>query len=115
MGFRMGRLRHKVTFQRQADTQDDWGEEDRTWSNLVTKGDGSVRCSIEPLIGRELDTARGRDDETTHKIRVRWRKAIQDLRASDRAVGADGQVYDIKEIINVRKLNRELVIRCVSA
>lgn len=114
MSIRPGRHRHKVTFQRQSDEQDDWGEEEDSWTNLVTTGDGSVRCSIEPLVGRELENARGQDNETTHKIRLRWRKALRDLRASDRAVDADGTVYDIQDVIDVRKLNRELVITCVA-
>lgn len=111
---RIGRLKHKVTFQRQGIGQDDWGDKSDSWVNLVATGDGSVRCSIEPLIGRELENARGQDDETSHKIRLRWRAALSGLRASDRAVDASGNTYDIKSVINVRNANRELVIHCVS-
>lgn len=68
---RRGRLRHRALLQTPTEAEDDYGEEGATWSTGV-----AVRCDIEPLSGRELETARAISSELTHKITMNYREGM---------------------------------------
>lgn len=101
-----GRLRHKVTLQRQDTTQNAVGERTLTYTDLATR-----RVRIEPLNGREYFEEGAEKAEVTARIRLRYDNSLSDLGSGDRVVHG-AVVYDIKSVINVEERNRELVLMC---
>lgn len=64
---RAGRLRHRVTFQYHAEVVGSGGERTKTWGDLAT-----VWASVDPMTSRELNTNSQIQQNTTHKITVRY-------------------------------------------
>ena len=63
---RAGKLRHPVTIQTAAETQDAFGEATQVWSSAIT-----CWASIEPLSGRELLQGDQIIAECSHRVRLR--------------------------------------------
>ena len=63
---RAGRLRHRVTIQEKSVSQNSFGEEVITWTDVKT-----VWASIEPLRGREYIELRQAQADVTTRIRMR--------------------------------------------
>lgn len=98
-----GRRDKLVTFKRRGTTQDAAGQVIETWTEIET-----VWASIEPIAGREYFNASGERAEVTHRLGVVYGPS---LAPRDRAeYGA--RVFDIKSVINVRELNRDLELMC---
>lgn len=103
---RAGRLRASITVQRQATTQDSYGQRNNTWTTLLT-----TRASIEPISGREFFLQSGEQAEVSTRIRLRYSVAADTIRPSDR-IAADGKIYNIHAIMPDPK-SRELLLMCV--
>lgn len=107
---RTGNLRKLVRIQSRATTVDTAGQRVETWTDIVRR-----RVSIEPLNGREYFVASGENSEVTSRIRLRYDRALADVKAYDRVLDdnvSPNVVYDIESVINVRERNRELVLMC---
>jgi SPP1 family predicted phage head-tail adaptor len=68
---RIGKLRHRITFQEDTGTQDSGGFRTESWGNLATVP--TVSASVEPLSAGELFQAGQTRVEATHKIVIRER------------------------------------------
>lgn len=101
MAFTAQELNHKVTFEEQQTTRDEWGGEVVAW---VQVAEGFAK--FEPLVGREYFAARSLATEEQAKFTMRYRN---DLSPSMRLMH-DGQPWDITSIIKVRGQNREILI-----
>ena len=99
-------MRHWVTVEQQATTQDAVGQQTQTWTTITKR-----MAEIQPLNGREFFAASGEHSEVTTRIRMRYDDVTNAINAYDRIThGSD--TYDILSVINVDKRNHELVLMC---
>lgn len=103
---RAGAKKHRVSFERQADTVDSVGQRTRTWTELASR-----LVSIEPLNGREYFQASGYQSEVTTRIRATYETALSTLTSDDR-ITHGSVTYEIVSVINPQERNRELVLMC---
>lgn len=104
VGTNLGRLRHRITFQQQSSTQDGYGEQVNTWSNLKT-----VWASVEPLHGRERFAAQQVHSETTTRIKMRYQAGIE---SKMRALYGS-KTYDILSVIDLEERRIVLHLMCM--
>jgi SPP1 family predicted phage head-tail adaptor len=102
--FKAGDYRKLVTIQQRSLTQDSYGGQSETWSDVMT-----VWASIEPLSSRELMAAQAVQSETTHQIRIRYMPGIT---ADMRAV-YNGRYFNLARPLNTEERNIELVIPAI--
>ena len=72
---RSGQLNRRITLQRQSTAQDSYGGPVRTWTDL-----GTFWAEIQPLSGRELESAQRMASEISHQIVVRYQAIFADTR-----------------------------------
>ena len=72
---RAGQLNRRITLQRQSNVQDSYGGPVRTWLNVAT-----IWADIQPLTGRELESAQRMASEISHQITVRYQASLTDTR-----------------------------------
>lgn len=96
---RAGKMRARITIERNTPSQDGFGEMDPSWATLVT-----VWAEKEPLQGREAFGSDLQYSERPTVFRIRYASSIADLSVRDRVV--DGStVYDLVSVINVGDRN----------
>jgi len=100
---RAGRLRQRVTIQGKVVTQDTYGAEEITWTDVVT-----VWAAVEPLRGREFLEAQREGAEVTTRIVMRYRASVT---PEMRVVFGD-HTYDVLSVIQVEERRRELQLMC---
>ncbi len=100
---RAGRLRHRVTIQEKTVTQDTFGAEVITWSDVIT-----LWAGVEPLRGREFDELRRTGAEVTTRIVTRYKSGVlPEMRAT-----YNSHTYDILSVINLEERDREVHLMC---
>ncbi len=108
---RAGRLRHRLTLEKRADTQSDSGEVvptyaffDECWGN------------IKPLAGREYFAAQQLQADVTTEIIIRYRPGIDStirIRHRPNTQEGDGDVYDVTAVMQDDTSGiRELRLMC---
>ena len=70
-----GRLNRRISLQRLISAQDSYGGPVESWVDIAT-----VWASIEPLSGRELETAQRMASEVTHQVLLRHQPIFNDTR-----------------------------------
>jgi SPP1 family predicted phage head-tail adaptor len=106
MSIAAGNLSRRVTIQARTPSQDTFGAQSATWSDLAT-----VWASIEPLTGRELMNAQTLATEISHRITLRYQSAFANPKtvAAYRAVyGA--RVFDIHASTNESENNERITL-----
>jgi SPP1 family predicted phage head-tail adaptor len=108
---RAGPLRHRVTIQRRAESQDATGSVLWSWVDHAT-----VWAAIEPIMGREYFAAAQVQSEVSVKIRMRYR---DDLHSTMRIRHGDDSgspsrftYYEIIGIAVPRSEFRESILMC---
>lgn len=98
---RAGQLNRRIQLQRQSTVRDSMGGPQRTWLNLAT-----VWAEIQPLSGRELESAQRMASEVTHQITVRYQPMFADTRvvAGYRAL-YKARVFNIHAALNDEERN----------
>lgn len=99
-----GKLRHRVTFQRATETQNDFGESEQTFAALDT-----VWASVEALAGKERYSAMQTKADVDYRVVCRYNSTIASLGVKDRIVWGS-ITLDIKSVINTDGLNIELQV-----
>jgi len=99
---RIGKLRHRITFQQRTTTQNSYGELTETWADYATRW-----ASVEPLKGREYFSAKQTQAEVDVRFRCRY---LSGLNTADFRIKYGSRIYDIVSIINVDERNKELII-----
>lgn len=95
-----GRLRSKVTFQRQGTKKDDLGQTVNEWVDVCT-----IRAEIRDLSGKEYQNSQAEQSLTDCKILIRYRNDI----TTDMRVLCNGIYYDIKAVLeDVKRTRLEL-------
>ena len=102
-----GKLRHKITIETPAETQNSIGEPIPAWSTHTTRS-----ASVEPLQGRELYRAKQVDSEVSIRFRLRHDSLTGAITTKMR-VSWDSRLFDIESIINVNERNKEVHLMCV--
>lgn len=105
---RAGKLRERITFERRLPTLDGYGEEQGEWSALVS----NWPADVSPLIGREYFASQQTQSDTTVPIVCRYASEISGVTVKDR-IKHGSIYYDIKSIIDVNSMHRELRFMCV--
>ena len=96
-----GRLRSKVTFQRQGTNKDDLGQTVNEWVDVCT-----IRAEIRDLSGKEYQNSQAEQSLTDCKILIRYRN---DITTAMRAL-CNNTHYDIKAVLeDVKKTRLELM------
>lgn len=95
----IGKLRHRVTFQRLTKTRGLSGGEKNEWVGVCT-----VWARVSPLSGKALFAAQQNHSEVTGTIDLRYRK---DINAELRAM-YEGKIYHIHAVIDSELRHKEL-------
>jgi SPP1 family predicted phage head-tail adaptor len=103
-----GQLRKRVQLQQRSSSQDDYGQQLTSWTTLFT-----AWASVEPVSGAQLERARSIYNETSHKVTLRWRAQLNDIRqvGSYRVLYA-GRIFDVGASMNQDERNRTVVLLC---
>ncbi|MEX9222311.1 phage head closure protein [Providencia rettgeri] len=98
-----GRLRHKVTFQRNELVKLPSGARENQWVDIAT-----TRAEVKPISGRELLASGAEMSEITVRVWMRYRS---DINSTCRMV-FNGLNYDIQSVIpDVKKTRLELLCK----
>lgn len=97
-----GSLRHTIVVQRCTKTQDSYGQDVATWSDLIT-----MYAQVRAMAGREMEAANQTVAEARFKIRT-W-KPETTINREDRIVW-DGRTLDILDVEDPSGVGREIVI-----
>jgi SPP1 family predicted phage head-tail adaptor len=98
-----GNLRHRITFQKQTEAQNDYGEEIKDWVDEAT-----VWASINPISGKEFFSAEKVSSEVSHKINMRYTPGI----SPDMRIRFNERFFSIISVINFQERNIELQLLC---
>lgn len=98
---RAGRLRHRVTQQREQQTSDGGGGYEVAWVDVAT-----FWAAVEPTVGRESLEARQLEDAITHKIVLR---GPRDIKAKDRIVH-DGRAFNIRSVKDIQERGHRIEV-----
>ena len=103
----VGERRFRVTFQKAVIAKDDFGEPDKSWSDIWTSWAG-----IQPIMGAERVKADQAIADIDHRIVTRGRSELESLGPKDRATW-NGHIYDIRAVIwrDHRKSELEILAR----
>jgi len=103
-----GQLRKRIELQQRSSSQDDYGQQLTSWTTLF-----STWAAIEPVSGAQLDRARSIYNETSHRVTLRWRAQLNDIKqvGSYRVLYA-GRVFDVGASMNQDERNRTVVLLC---
>src|SRR5574340_2073 len=106
MAFNVGALRKRITLQSRATTQDTFGGQSTTWTDVAT-----VWAEIEPAGGRELMAVQSLPVAITHSIAVRYRAELANPKtvAGMRAVYGT-RIFDIHASMNESERNRMVTL-----
>jgi len=96
-------LRNRVTIQEKTVTQNTYGEEVITWSDVAT-----VWGAVEPIRGDEFIAMRREGAELTTRIVIRYRSGV----VTENRVTFGSHTYDIESIIHVEERQREMHLMC---
>lgn len=101
---RAGDLRHRVTLQKPVYSQDEFGQPENNWEDIVT-----VWAKIEDISGREYFIAQQAPTaQVSTRIIVRWRSGV---RPEMRIVHKD-RIFDIKAAFDPESRKRWLHVMC---
>ena len=104
---RAGDLRHRVTLQSPVASQDGYGAETVTWTDVAT-----VWAAVWPVRGREYFEARQTAAEVTHKVRIRYSTDVSGVTPKWRVVFGSRR-FDIEAVINPDERSKYLDLMCV--
>lgn len=100
---RAGDLRKRVKIQQRGTTQDSFGQQITTWTDVA-----EVWASIEPMSGRELMAAAAVQSETTHTVVIRYRPGI----VPAMRINYGGRLFNIGAVIDENERHRMLTLIC---
>ena len=92
---RAGILNKRITLQRKASVQDEWGQPVEQWRNVATVWGNILTVSGRGFVNQELASGGTEIARATTSIRIRKRAGID----STMRVVYGGQVYEIKAVL----------------
>jgi SPP1 family predicted phage head-tail adaptor len=105
-GVRAGQLARRLLIQSRSSSQDTFGGQQLVWTDLIT-----VWADIQPLSGRELESAQRMASEISHQITVRYQPIFADTRvvAGYRAL-YKGRIFNIHASMNEDEKNAVITL-----
>lgn len=103
---RGGRYRKRITIQEKTVTQNEFGEEEITWTTAA-----SAWASSAPMNGREFIETGREVAELWTRFYIRYRADVTFTPAM-RITDADSRIYDIEAVHNVSDRNQEILFLC---
>lgn len=100
-----GILRHRITLQRAARSEDGAGGFDTIWNDVAT-----VWARVRPTSAEEKFVAETSEMVTTHRVDMRYRRDISVLPGDRIKFGT--RFFEIRGIINGGEMNDALELRC---
>ena len=103
---RSGQLTRRLRIQSRSSAQDSFGGPQLSWGDVAT-----VWADIQPLSGRELESAQRLASEITHQIIVRYQPILADTRvvAGYRAL-YKARIFNIHACMNENERNAVVVL-----
>lgn len=98
---RSGNLKHKIEIQAHEESQNDFGEQESSWSKFQ-----DAYSSILPISAKETFTSKKLNAEITHKILIRFIPGVK----SDMRIVYGSRIFNIDSVINIREENKTLQI-----
>lgn len=99
---RSGNLKHKIVIQAYSETQNDFGEVVKGWTDFKT-----AYASITPVSAKEFFKA-GVQAEVTHKIEVRY---LKDIKPKMRVMYGTRE-FSIESVLDIREAHKTLQLMC---
>lgn len=108
------KLRNRVTLQRRVETQNTFGEVTWSWSDVA-----ELWADVETIAGKEYFAAQQVQGGADTKIRIRFRKGVNEkmriIRISEQGSPLRYEKFDILTVINWGERNRDLMLMCKRA
>jgi len=101
-----GAYRHRVTIQNYDDSEDELGQPQRKWADVLT----NASALVEDLTGRELLAAQEVHSTVSVRIRLRYRSGV----SPKMRVLFNGDSYNIEAVIRADALSVEMHLMCSS-
>ena len=99
----IGKLRHRITLQKQVNTVNDYGGAVTTWKNVAT-----VWADVRPLSGREYFSAQQVQSEVTTQI---WLRHIEGIKPTMK-VKFGKREFEILSVLNTQERDVSLQLMC---
>lgn len=99
----IGKLRHRITLQKQVNTVNDYGAAVTTWKNVAT-----VWADVRPLSGHEYFSAQQVQSEVTTQI---WLRYLDGIMPTMR-VKLGKRTLEIVSVLNMQERNVSLQLMC---
>lgn len=99
-----GKLRHKITVERESTTTDIVGGQSSTWATLI-----EPFALVKPVTGTERYQAMKLETNITHRIYIRY---VADIKTTDRII-FNSREMQIRSIIDLEERNKWLELHCV--
>ena len=101
---------HKIIFLYKQTTTDELGQELIRWVD----SNHTALASISGVSGRLYYEAAVNQDEETVLFKFRYSSWMKDLNKIDYRIQFNGNIYEIKHLVNVLERNREMEVRGVT-
>jgi len=98
-----GRMRHRITIQQTARTQNGFGEPIDSWSTFET-----VWASVEPLRGREFWAQQQVNSEVSIRVRMRYLSGV----TSAMRILFGSRILPIESVIDQEEKHKEMQLMC---
>ena len=99
---RAGRLNQSITIQRYTKTRDSYGQETRSWADLLT-----VRAEVKTDLETENNSGGKVDGQTRYKVMIRY----TDITKKDRIIWS-GKTLQIKQVVDPSNKRDTLILQC---
>ena len=97
-------MRNIINIKQRAEIYNSFGELVDNWQTVYP----NIWASKEPLLGREYFSA----EATQSQVEVKFRTYYFDGVKNEMRIECDGEIFEILSAINVKSLNRELLMYC---
>ena len=97
-------MRNIINIKQRAESYNSFGEPIDIWETVYP----NIWASKEPLLGKEYFSA----EATQSQVEVKFRTYYFDGVKNEMRVECDGEIFEILSAINVKSLNRELLMYC---
>lgn len=104
-----GQLRRRILVEQPAETASARGGVTPNWATYL-----AAWAAIEPLTAREVEAAKARWGEVSHRVTIRYRPGVTNkMRVNYTLTPDPPRYFDIRGIVNVDEHRRELELMCV--
>lgn len=99
----IGRLKHRITFQKLVNSKNEYGELENSWNDVIT-----VWAEVRPTTGRSFFNAKQINSEISHSVYIRYRNGL----SPNMRIKFKGRIFEVLYIMNVNEDNTLMQIYC---